>query len=578
MKVRLVISTLLTFLLIFALNLDGLAQKSKKEKNKKKYVVTDLDRTQAEKYFIEGEKYFILEDYAKAYVFFQRSLEIQPDNGASHYKIAQILVKGQDYDKALANALQAIDIDPQNKYYYLITTDIYTKQSNFKEAAKVLEDMISTLPGNEFYILDLANLYIFLEDYEKSLETYDRAESYFGVSENISFQKQKIYLKLNKLDLAVKEIEKLLASQPGNAQYINTLANMLITNGKSEEALPYLEEFLNDYPQNPNLRLVLYNIYETIGETEKANQNLFIAFRAPTLPPESKVQIFLSIVEQLPNQRLQQQLEDLAKILIEADTTNALIFAAIGDFYFKIDQKDKARNNYLLSANIDGSNFRVWQNILSLELDLQDYKSVVQHANQALEYFPNQGIIYYLQGFAYLNEKNYRESVNALEQSKKLSASNPDLVSNINAQLGDSYNSLKEYEKSDASYEEALKYNADFDHVLNNYSYFLSLRRKNLDKAKKMSTKLVKRNPDNSTFLDTYAWVLYMLGEYKEAKKYLEKALEGDISGVVMEHYGDILFKLGDIDGAVKYWEKAKGLDDTLELIDKKIADRKLYE
>jgi len=144
--------------------------------------------------------------------------------------------------------------------------------------------------------------------------------------------------------------------------------------------------------------------------------------------------------------------------------------------------------------------------------------------------------------------------------------------------LGDSYNSLKEHEKSDASYEEALKYNADFDHVLNNYSYFLSLRRKNLEKAKKMSTKLVKRNPDNSTFLDTHAWVLYMLEEYKEAKKYLEKALEGEVSGVVMEHYGDVLFKMGDIDGAVKYWEKAKGLDDTLELINKKIADRKLYE
>ena len=107
----------------------------------------------------------------------------------------------------------------------------------------------------------------------------------------------------------------------------------------------------------------------------------------------------------------------------------------------------------------------------------------------------------------------------------------------------------------------------------------MSLRKEKLDLAKKMSGKLVSISPDNSTYLDTYAWVLYMRGEYKEAKVYIEKALEGtDISGTIIEHYGDILFKLGDIDSAVKQWQKAKGMDESSELIDKKIANRKLYE
>ena len=148
----------------------------------------------------------------------------------------------------------------------------------------------------------------------------------------------------------------------------------------------------------------------------------------------------------------------------------------------------------------------------------------------------------------------------------------------FNSLLGDTYNELEKYEKSEEAYEAVLKTEPNNDHVLNNYSYFLSLRKQNLDKAKRMSAKLIKNNPGDPTFLDTHAWVLYMQGNYKEAKKFLELALEKDASGTIIEHYGDVLFKLGDIENAVVQWNRAKGMDDTSELINKKIADRKLYE
>jgi tetratricopeptide (TPR) repeat protein len=167
-----------------------------------------------------------------------------------------------------------------------------------------------------------------------------------------------------------------------------------------------------------------------------------------------------------------------------------------------------------------------------------------------------------------------------LEQGKKLSSSNLELLAYFNGQLGDAYNGIKEYEKSDKAYEAALDFDPDNDHVLNNYSYFLSLRKEKLDLAEKMSTKLIERNPEDPTYLDTYAWVLYNLGKFNDAKKYIEKAINFDEtnSGTLVEHYGDILFKLGDVDSAVEQWEKARKLNDTTELLDKKIADRQLYE
>jgi tetratricopeptide (TPR) repeat protein len=144
--------------------------------------------------------------------------------------------------------------------------------------------------------------------------------------------------------------------------------------------------------------------------------------------------------------------------------------------------------------------------------------------------------------------------------------------------LGDAYQSLKEYDKSNKAYEEALTANPFNDIVLNNYSYYLSLRKADLEKAEKMSTLLVKNHPDNAAYLDTHAWVLYSREKYKEAKKVIERAIAtGEASAIHFEHYGDILFQLGNIDDAVAQWRKAKSMDNSNEMIDKKIANRKIY-
>jgi Tfp pilus assembly protein PilF len=144
--------------------------------------------------------------------------------------------------------------------------------------------------------------------------------------------------------------------------------------------------------------------------------------------------------------------------------------------------------------------------------------------------------------------------------------------------LGDAYNGTKEYAKSDKAYEEALAYNPNNLYVLNNYSYYLALRKENLERAEKMSAQTVKDQPNNSSFLDTYAWVLYMREKYREAKKIIERALAvPGASSTLYEHCGDILFQLGDVEGAVVQWEKARSLTTQHDIIDKKIANRRLY-
>jgi Tfp pilus assembly protein PilF len=146
--------------------------------------------------------------------------------------------------------------------------------------------------------------------------------------------------------------------------------------------------------------------------------------------------------------------------------------------------------------------------------------------------------------------------------------------------IGDAYHSLKNIDESDDAYEKSLKAKDNNPYVLNNYAYYLSLRGKDLEKAEKMAKKANALDTANSSFEDTYGWVLYKLGKYDEAKVWIEKALadKDSVSSEVMEHYGDVLYKLGQHDKAFEYWNKAKAKGEGSELLNKKISERKLIE
>ena len=569
---------------LLSVSLESSAQKKKKKNNKTQKIETQAEVTpeqkrKAELYHVEAEKYYILEDYSKSFVLYQQSLELDPSNATAYYRIAQIYMKRNENDKAVFNAQHAIKLDETNKYFYLLLADIYTKQSNFTDAADTYEIMIQKCKKADEYLFELAALYIYQENYQTALQIYDRIENRFGINEQVIAQKQKLYLKQSNLEMAISEGQKLIDANPGEARYVIMLAEILISNNQSEKAIPYLEDLINNYPDNARALLMLADYYRKNGEVDKSNVYLNQAFGMNDLDIQPKIQVLAGFIQSLPNEDLEELSVDLGIKIIEAHPNDPRSFEINGDLNMRLGNDMQALEAYKKALELGASNFGTWQNVLQMEIKLEMFSEAIDDGEQALELYPNQAGICWFLGTAYLADKNYELAVEVLERGKKLSSSNEELKSFFNAQLGDAYNNIEEHNKSDASYEAALAYDPDNDHVLNNYSYFLSLRKDKLDLAKKMSSKLISKNPDNPTYLDTHAWVLYVRGEYKEAKIYIEKAVSGeDVSGTIIEHYGDILFKLGDVDSAVMQWQKAKGMDETSDLIDKKIADRKLYE
>lgn len=546
---------------------------------------------EAEFYFTEGEKFFILEDYSKALVYFQRALDINPGNGTIHYKIAEVLSRSnnqEDLLKASVSIEQALKLEQKNKYFYLLAATIYNSIGRFDKAAQAYETMIEEVPGTEEYLYEVAAVYQYAGEPDKAISAYNRAEQIFGVNEVSSIQKLKLLLDKGKTSEALAEGEKLLKAFPGDQRFIMAFTEVISKNGMQQEAIRYLEDFVKQHSGSGEVKMLLAGFYRDTGQEEKARPFLLALFDDPTVELSSKL-IVLGAYNAELNQNKTNKIQDPDK---EAFATSlyeklragypgdASVHIIGGDLYLSTGKNREAQSEYLKAVETGADvTFEVYENLLFLEIKMEQWDQVIRHAEHALEIYPNQSIIHYFNGFAHLRKRHYHDAIQSLEQAKRLSASNPALVSEINSQLGEAYNATKQYPKSDKAYEEVLAYNPNNAIVLNNYSYYLALRKENLEKAEKMSATLVKNHPENPTFLDTYAWVLYAREKYREAKRVMERAIaSGKATATHFDHYGDILYKLGDVDGAVRQWEKARGLNANSETLDKKIANRKIYD
>lgn len=593
----------------------------KKKKKSKKTAAFDIndhlkgngaDELVIQQLYIDASRAKMLQDFQKAVQLYKQVLGMDPMNDGAQYELAQIYTESGQYEPAreyidaavvndslnflIDHTREALAKDPEadvkklveeaaglyvnNMWYLVLQGDVLAYLGDNKAAANSFATLLASHPNAAEYYFDWAYVCIKDNDLEKALEVYNLAEEAIGLDEGIISQKQKILVELGRFDEAVQEIQKLVDANPGDVRYAQLLAELYQTNDRVDDAIKVYEKILEKDPTEPFALLNLAEIYKFRGDREKYMNYLKTAFADPDLSVDSKIRVIYPYLLGVEDSSRKEEAFDLAQIVVETHPSEAKTHALYGDLLYQDEQKEEALAQYKEAAKLDESVYEVWQQIFFILSEMDRNEELAQETDKALELFPNQPIIYFFNGLANSQLKQYDKAVKVLNSGKDLAVGNLALKVQFYSSLGDAYNNLEQYKESDKAFEEALKYDENNSYVLNNYSYYLSLRGDNLERAKEMSLKSNELDPGNTSFQDTYAWILYVSGDYTDALVWIEKAYQsgGSESAVILEHYGDILFKIGRIDDAVSYWQKALDKGSDSESLPKKIADKQLYE
>ncbi len=564
-------------------------EKNVTEDEKKNYnlvdggvVPVDKKADVAEEKFFDGLKAKAIGDYQKALNSFKDAVKADPKMDAAHYEVARLLQSSGNEEEALVYANNAADLDPSNRWYMALYALLLSENESFSEAANVFQTILTSFPDEYDYYFEWAFALLQNDQPIKAIDVYNKLEERIGVTEEVIIQKQQIYLGLGEFEKAVEETRKLINAFPQEPRYYGMVAELFQANNQLDEAIEVYLKLLEKDPENPYALLALADIYYIRGEHDPYLDYLKRGFASNKMDIKLKLPYMLPFLNgSVSDEAAKQEAYKLIEILIATHPESADAYTVKGDMLSGEKKEIEALTEYKKALKLDENLFEVWRQVLLIESQKDMSDSLLKNSGEVIELFPNHPLAYLFNGMANSWMKKYPEAEKVLKQGVPVSYSNTELLVEFYLQLGDVYHYMKKHEQSDSCYELALKINPDNAYVLNNYAYYLSLRKEKLEKAKEMSLRSNQLIPNDANLLDTYAWILYQLGDFDGAKQWQEKALAADMkaSAVILEHYGDILFQLGQTDEAINYWKQAleKGSEDD-EKLSKKIADRKLYE
>lgn len=530
--------------------------------------------------FVEGCKERMKGNVENAEARFKNCLKLNPSSAAVKYELGNIYRFAAQYDMALKFAKECSSADPKNQWYQLLYIECLHSKRLYMQAAEVYNRLVKTYPEKPEFYEGLAAEYMYAGSYDKSYKVYDDLEKKFGPNESFTLNKIKLLKQTKRTAEAEQEFKKLIRLNPTEPRYYTFLAEFYQDTQQNDKALETYREVLKFDPDNPMVHLAMADYYKSLNDKENFFKEMRIAFENPDLDVDTKYKILASYYDlSAKNEEFKSEAYELAAIMIRVHPKSGEAYGMYAEFLFRDKKMKEARDEYILAVKYDKTHFDPWNKLMYIDADLGDYASLESHSSEAIELFPNQATPYYFNGMANIQLKHYEKAVESLRDGIEFVYSNNQLLIDFYSNLGFAYNYLKDYEKSDKAFDDALKVDPDNTQVLNNYAYFLSLRKKNLERAEKFSRRSNELSPNNAVYMDTYGWILYQQGKYTQAEEWLASAVK--MSGkrsAISEHYGDVLYQLGKKQEALIYWKQAKESGEGSELLDKKISDQKLYE
>lgn len=560
----------------------GTSRRGTKAGMTEKAVVT-LTPEQQRKYdyfFLEAAKLKVRKDYDAAFNLLQHCLTINPNASSALYELAQYYMFLKQVPQGQAALEKAVENEPDNYWYSQGLANLYQQQDEIEKAAKLLENMSVRFPDKLDPLYALLDIYNRQEAYDKVIATLNRIEQKMGKNEQLSMEKFRIYLQMKDDKNAFNEIESLVAEYPMDLRYQVVLGDVYLQNGKKEEAYEIYRKVLQAEPDNAMALYALASYYEATGQKELYRQQLDTLLLNRKVPSETKLSVMRQVIVEAEQEgKDSTQVIGLFDRMLQQEPDDAQVPMLYAQYLISKGMNQEALPVLRQVLEIDPTNTAARMMLLGEAVRKEDYEDVIRLCEAGTVANPEMLEFYFYLAIAY-NQAERTDDViavclKALEHVT--SDSKKEVVSDFYTILADAYHTKDRKDEAYAAYDSALVYNPSNIGALNNYAYYLSVERRNLDKAEEMSYKTVKAEPNNATYLDTYAWILFEKGNYAEARLYIDDALKSNTedSNVIIEHCGDIYYMTGDVEGALKFWKQALEKGSTSKTLKQKIQKKK---
>jgi tetratricopeptide (TPR) repeat protein len=515
--------------------------------------VNEKDRSAAMQLFIDGSLKESKGQFAEAILDYQDALRYDHDP-AIFFALAKSYAQLRRYAPAAENAAMAIKHDPKRIEYRELLAQIYINAGQFDQAATEFKAILQIDPQNVNAAYTLAQLLERVKPLE-ALELYNSLVARQGPTWEVMLQIAQLNTMLNRHDKAAEALEQMLKIDPSNLPLKQNLAESYIRLKKFDNARSMLNDVLEKNPDNVMLRATLADVYLQQNDWTSAKKELTTILASDSLDPDTHLRIGMAYYAQtIKDTLIIPEAIDVFKQYEKNYPTDTRPFVFLGVLNRGIHNDSIAENYFTRATQAANWNGDAWWQLGWMYFDKQDFMETISIMNKAKQYVPEDFRIYMLLGIAYNRAGLQQDSRVALERAVELNPTDLNALSS----LGLTYDALKMHTASDSTYERALRIDPNFALVLNNYAYSLSERGLQLERAERMSKASLAADSLNSSYLDTYGWILFKKGRYAEALPYILRAVElGDASPVVLEHLGDAYAKLDKMEEAKKYWSMA---------------------
>lgn len=534
--------------------------------------ISEDDRVKAEYIFLEAEKQRNMGRDDAFHHLLQYAHSLDPENSAIAYYLgysrlmkSNLSVSDSLFSSSLRMMRKHVDAHPEDKYEAMLYANGNMIANQVQEGLRVLKIQAERNPHSVEVQLSIADAYARLEDYRNAIAAYDSVQQWQGQSVQLSARKVRAYQALNDTVGAIGEMRSLLATAPRNVDYNLAMGNMMLMFGERDSALTYYDKAQQYEPENGATYLAKAQFYNAIGDSVNYDQQTYQALVSKDLDVASKVEVLADYARHLLVAKdSSARTENLFKVLIEQHPNEPQIRMLFSDYLAAKDDMKGAAEQMDYAVNLDPTDAQAWNRLLVLNIISENYETAIAAGDRAIELNPNNIELYGYIAPAYYNIKQYDKAIEVYKKAlAAVDSTDTEHRSMFLGGMGDAKFSMGDTIGAFALYDQAIEIDPNNVSILNNYAYFLTLCNRDLDKAERMSAKTVQAEPQNATFLDTYAWVFYKRKEYTMAQLYIEMAIKNERrpSSDIYDHYGDILLAVGDKQEALKQWKKALELD-----------------